>query len=156
MAGQWDLIMLHHTFEHVPSPTATAKLISERLAPGGRCLLRFPNIDSVEFARYGENWWGIHAPRHYHLLSRNALERVFANTGLSVERVWCDSMTEHYFYSYEYSLDISDGDPASVRKQGVPSARWNETEIAHIERNVGWYNKQLIGDWIVYVLRKRK
>jgi 2-polyprenyl-3-methyl-5-hydroxy-6-metoxy-1,4-benzoquinol methylase len=68
MPGARDLIMLHHCFEHVPDPAATAQLIAERLKPRGRCLLRFPNVDSVEFTRYGENWWGLHAPRHYYLL----------------------------------------------------------------------------------------
>lgn len=153
--GIWDVIMLHHCFEHVPNPAATAELIDNRLGPGGRCLLRFPNVDSVEFARYGANWWGIHAPRHYHLLSRRGLERVLANTHLEIERVWCDSLPDHYCYSYEYSLDIADGDQSSVRKLGTSSPHWSEQEMEHIGRNVEWYNRQLIGDWIVYVLRKR-
>lgn len=152
--GSRDLIMMHHSFEHVPDPVATAQLIDERLAPGGRCLLRFPNVDSIEFARYGGDWWGLHAPRHYHIFSRDSLERVFAGTDLEIERVWCDSQFDHYLYSYDYSLGLAETDPDSIRKRGIQEDRWPAVEIEHIKRNVDWYNEKLIGDWIVYVLRK--
>jgi SAM-dependent methyltransferase len=155
MEGGWDLIMLHHCFEHVPNPARTAGEIDARLVPGGRCLLRFPNVESVEFAKYGGNWWGIHAPRHFQMLSRRALELVFAGTGLRVEKVWCDSVPEHYFYSKEYSLDIPDRDPRSVRVRGIPSENWPQDRVNEVARQVDGWNDRLIGDWIVYVLRKR-
>jgi 2-polyprenyl-3-methyl-5-hydroxy-6-metoxy-1,4-benzoquinol methylase len=154
LPGGWDLIMLHHSFEHVPDPAATARLIDARLTPGGRCLLRFPNVDSVEFARYGGDWWGIHAPRHYHIYSRDSLDRIFAGTGLKIERVWCDSQFDHYTYSYDFSLGYSEVDPSSVRQIGRQEDRWPALEVEHIQRNIDWYNEKLIGDWIVYVLRK--
>ena len=154
MPGGWDLIMMHHSFEHVPDPAATARLVDERLVPGGRCLLRFPNVDSVEFARYGGDWWGIHAPRHYHIFSRDSLERVFAGTGMKIEKVWCDSQFDHYLYSYDYSLGLAETDPESIRQRGIQDDRWPQIEREHIKRNVDWYNEKLIGDWIVYVLRK--
>jgi 2-polyprenyl-3-methyl-5-hydroxy-6-metoxy-1,4-benzoquinol methylase len=155
MEGNRDLIMLHHCFEHVPNPVQTATLIDQRLAPGGRCLLRFPNVDSVEFAHYGGDWWGIHAPRHFQMLSRKGLELVFAGTSLQVEKVWCDSVPEHYFYSHEYSLGISDRDPRSVRRRGVPSENWPQERVNEIARQVDGWNDRLVGDWIVYILRKR-
>jgi SAM-dependent methyltransferase len=154
MTGSWDLIMMHHSFEHVPDPVATAQLIDERLAPGGRCLLRFPNVDSIEFARYGGNWWGLHAPRHYHIYSRDSLARVFAGTSLKIESVWCDSQFDHYLYSHDYSLGLAETDPDSIRKRGLHEDRWPANKIEDIKRNVDWYNKKLIGDWIVYVLHK--
>ena len=154
VSGAYDYIMLHHCFEHVPDPVATARHIAEKLKPGGCCLLRFPNVNSVEFDRYGENWWGFHAPRHYFLLSRKALELVFKDTGMQIEQVWCDSLPDHYFYSYEYMLDLADNDPESVRALGKKSPHWSDIERRHIAHNVPWYNENLVGDWIGYILRK--
>jgi len=152
--GVWDLIMLHHCFEHVPNPAATARMICEKLKPGGLCLLRFPNVDSVEFTRYGENWWGLHAPRHYFLLSQKALKLVWQATGMHIEQIWCDSQPDHYIYSYEYMLNLAETDPGSVRALWDKSPLWNNLERDHIAHNVPWYNEHLIGDWIVYLLRK--
>ena len=39
-------------------------------------------------------------------------------------------------------------------KVGVQDDRWPTLEREHISRNLDWYNENLIGDWIVYVLRK--
>jgi hypothetical protein len=84
------------------------------------------------------------------------MELVLKGTGLHIEQVWCDSLPDHYFYSHEYSLGLADNDPASVRTLQDKSPLWGETDRAFIERNVAWFNERLIGDWIVYVVRKEK
>jgi Methyltransferase domain len=43
---KYDLIMLHHVFEHVESGRETLELCRQRLAPCGKILLRFPTADS--------------------------------------------------------------------------------------------------------------
>lgn len=154
ISGCFDIIMLHHCFEHLPNPKNTAKIISSKLKKGGKCLIRIPNINSVEFDRYGENWWGIHAPRHFYLLTNKGLEIIFREFGMILEKWWCDSLPDHYWYSYEYMLGISDSDPNSVRVLKEKNTTWSEIERSHIEHNVEWYNKNLIGDWSVYVLTK--
>src|SRR5579862_4376020 len=42
MAGTWDVIMFHHTFEHLHDPRKTLHTVARLLAPGGVCLIRIP------------------------------------------------------------------------------------------------------------------
>ena len=153
--GEFDLIMYHHSFEHILDPKGTAKLISSKLKKGGKCLIRIPNINSVEFDRYGENWWGIHAPRHCYLFSPKSLEIVFKNTGLALDKFWCDSLPDLYWYSYEYYLGISDNDANSVRILKERNTIWTELERSHIEHNYRWYNERHIGDWSAFLFEKQ-
>ena len=153
--GEFDLIMYHHCFEHIPDPQRTAKLISSKLKRGGKCLIRIPNINSVEFDRYGENWWGIHAPRHYYLFSPKSLEMVFEKAGLVLDKFWCDSLPDLYWYSYEYYLGISDIDANSVRILKEKNTIWTELERSHIEHNYKWYNDRHIGDWSAFVFKSK-
>lgn len=150
--GTWDLIMMHHSFEHVLEPRATIRTLEGMLSPRGRILLRFPNVGSVEFTRYGRDWWGIHAPRHVTLPSRRGLELILEGTSLRIADVWCDSQPDHYLYSHEYQLDIPDNDPRSVRAGN--RANWTDGELDRISARVDGYNSALVGDWIAYLLER--
>ena len=44
---RWDLIYLHHVFEHVRNPAAELRSLSRLLAPGGRILVIVPDIMRV-------------------------------------------------------------------------------------------------------------
>ena len=45
---RWDLIILHHVFEHVQSPAHILNLLSGLLAPQGRILIIVPNILQID------------------------------------------------------------------------------------------------------------
>ena len=54
MTGSYDLIMLHHSLEHVPDPHETMSQVRQLLAPaGGRVLVRMPTVSSAAYERYG-------------------------------------------------------------------------------------------------------
>jgi len=150
--GEFDLVMLHHAFEHVPNPRTVAEQIAARLAPGGTCLLRFPHVESVEFRRFGGDWWGIHAPRHFYLHSRRSLELVFADAGMRITHAYCDSRADHYLYSTEYALDIDDRSPLSYRNGR--GGLWLDADLAEAAAKAQRYNRLQVGDWVVYHLRK--
>jgi len=42
--GQWDLIMLHHSFEHLPDPKKTLETVFALLNAGGDCVIRTPIV----------------------------------------------------------------------------------------------------------------
>jgi len=39
---QFDFIMFHHSFEHLPDPRATLNVARRKLSPAGACLIRIP------------------------------------------------------------------------------------------------------------------
>lgn len=45
---KYDLVVLRHVLEHIPAPVAAMEALGSLLAEGGRVLLEFPNIDSLD------------------------------------------------------------------------------------------------------------
>ena len=148
--GAFDLIMLHHAIEHVPNPDVVFSQIARLMKPSGYCILRFPNIRSIEFRRYKENWWGVHAPYHTFIYSQESIELLAKNSGLRVETSYCDSRWDHYLSSEEYSLDIDHQSPLSYRNGGGVHV---SSETALFKERASHYDRLGIGDWIVYILR---
>jgi 2-polyprenyl-3-methyl-5-hydroxy-6-metoxy-1,4-benzoquinol methylase len=87
----YDLVMLHHSFEHMPEPRRVMLKIDALLAKFGKCIIRIPNVDSFAFKQYRENWWAIHAPRHFILPSKQGMNALLSGTSLRLINVSCDS-----------------------------------------------------------------
>ena len=147
----FDLITLHHAFEHIPNPFEVAAELRALMHPKSVLLLRFPNVGSPHFMRYRGNWLGLHAPRHYFLHSRKSLELVFNPVGMEIYHVKCDSEYDHYLYSQEYELDIPDNSPFSFR--AGHSGIFTGGELRYWKAKAKRFNRALVGDWIVYYLR---
>ena len=149
----FDVITMHHVFEHIDNPFGVAKTAADCLKKEGTLLLRFPNIASPHFQEYRGNWWGIHAPRRYFLHSRRSLEIVFAEVGMEIVYTKCDSEYDHYLYSQEYELDIPDNSPHSFRSGSA--GVFTRNEIRYWKQKAKKLNRALVGDSIVYYLRHR-
>jgi SAM-dependent methyltransferase len=65
----FDLIMFHHSFEHVSAPHEYLEAAHRLLKPNGRLLIRIPTVSSFAFQHYLENWVQLDAPRHAMLYS---------------------------------------------------------------------------------------
>jgi SAM-dependent methyltransferase len=87
----WDLIMFNHVFEHVPDPEETLSEVAARLAPGGRCLIRIPLLDSWAARHYGPRWIQLDPPRHLYLHTRQSLEVLADRVGLEIVESFHDS-----------------------------------------------------------------
>ena len=98
--GQWDVVMLHHAFEHMDRPAETLREVRRLLAPGGQCILRVPVADSWAWRHYGVNWVQLDAPRHSFLHTRASMARLAAEAGLRVVAAEDDS-TEFQFMGSE-------------------------------------------------------
>jgi SAM-dependent methyltransferase len=149
--GTFDVITMHHVFEHIPNPYEIAKQVCTLLNPGGIIVIQFPHVGSVHFAKYRGNWAGIHAPRHYFLHSRKSLEMVFTGTGAEIYHVRGGSEYDHYLFSQEYELDIGDASPWSFRAGG--RGIFTSSEIRYWKNKAVLLNKALVGDWIIYYMK---
>lgn len=74
VSESYDLLMMHHVFEHLPQPRASLSACAKRLKASGKILLRLPTVESVAWERYRENWVQWDAPRHHFLHTRASLE----------------------------------------------------------------------------------
>lgn len=106
MKGQYDFVMLHHVFEHMPDPHSALKEIYRLLSPRGVCLLRIPTVSSYAWKKYGVHWVQLDAPRHLYLFSVESLELLAERYQFEViKRVW-DSTEFQIWGSEQYLCDI--------------------------------------------------
>ena len=71
--GKWELVMLHHAFEHLCEPEAVLLKIRDLLVRGGRCLIRVP-IAAEAWRIYRTRWVQLDAPRHVFLYTERGCE----------------------------------------------------------------------------------
>jgi SAM-dependent methyltransferase len=107
VSGEFDLIMLHHAFEHAEHGRELLAAAAQRLSSTGKILLRIPTPESSAWERYRENWVGLDAPRHLFLHTRKSLGILATQTGLSVEKCWCDAPPFHFWASELYQQGLA-------------------------------------------------
>lgn len=89
--GEYDLIMAHHSLEHMPDPLSALQEISRLLKPQGICLIRTPVAGTWAFRTYGSYWVQLDAPRHIFIPSIKGIQELAMRSGLTVKEVIFDS-----------------------------------------------------------------
>ena len=106
LGGTWDLIMFHHSFEHIRDPHETLDSVRRLLSPGGLCLIRIPIVSSHAWRHYRAHWVQLDAPRHFFLHSLKSLELLAAQHGFAIEKICYDSCESQFWGSEQYARDI--------------------------------------------------
>lgn len=151
--GEWDLIMFHHSFEHVADPGETLHRVQKALAPGGWCLLRIPVVSSHAWKHYGANWVQLDAPRHFHLHSPKSIGLLAEKENLNLEKVVYDSSDLQFWGSEQYLKDIP---LMSDRSYGVNPAGsiFSADDITAFQKKARRLNRESLGDQAAFYLRK--
>jgi SAM-dependent methyltransferase len=113
VVGAFDLIMLHHSLEHMPDPLAALKNVKRLCAPRGAILIRIPVAGCLAWKEYGIDWYQIDAPRHLVVPSRRGMEILAERAGLRLFRVDFDSDETQFCCSEQYRQGIPLKDPRS-------------------------------------------
>jgi SAM-dependent methyltransferase len=113
LRGQYDLVMLHHSFEHMPDPVGTLANLKRLCAPRGTILLRVPVADCLAWRLYGVHWYQIDAPRHLVIPSARGMALLAARVGLKLVRVEYDSNEAQFGCSEQYARGVPLTDPRS-------------------------------------------
>jgi SAM-dependent methyltransferase len=103
--ASYDLVMMCHALEHVPSPMATLKAVRPLLGPGGRLVVVCPLIDSLASQWLGAAWFGIDVPRHLTHFTQVTLRRHLEAAGFVVERAQPIRRPVWLRRSFEYLAD---------------------------------------------------
>jgi SAM-dependent methyltransferase len=148
----FDLITLHHAFEHMSDPAATMKSIVERLAPGGVCIIRIPVAHSWASRHYGPLWVQHDAPRHLFLHTEKSMQRLAMEAGMAIERVIYDSDEAQFWGSELYRRDIGLlSVPTNV--YGNPFRRLLSPEFRRYRAAARRLNRRGEGDQAAFYLR---
>ena len=106
LTGRFDLIMSHHSFEHMPQPLDVLKKFHTLLKPQRFVLIRTPVAASFAWHRYGVNWFALDAPRHLFLHTPASMELLSAQAGFKVADIEFDSTETQFLHSELYVKNI--------------------------------------------------
>jgi SAM-dependent methyltransferase len=156
LQGEFDLVMLHHSLEHVSDLQAQLQAAAQRCRPGGHVLVRLPIADCQGWRHYGEHWFALDAPRHLNIPSRRALSAVAARCGLHTESVVCDMDAICLWASELYLRGLPYMDEAGrvVGDPGHPLNPFSPEEAAAFKRRAREINAADEGDTACFVFRK--
>jgi SAM-dependent methyltransferase len=145
--GKFDVVMFHHSLEHVADPKNTLRATALLLAAGGKCLVRLPVVAHA-WEQYGTNWAQLDPPRHVWLPTERGLRILAESSGFKVERVEYDS-TEFQFWGSELSAR---GVPLGAVAPRSLTTFFRKSEIAGFRERAARLNRDGRGDSAVCVL----
>jgi SAM-dependent methyltransferase len=105
-ASSFDLVMFHHSLEHIVDEPAALRAAHRVLVPGGRCLVRIPTVSSHAWQHYGVDWCALDAPRHLVLHSRQSIGVLAERCGFRVSRITDDADAFQFWGSEQYRRGI--------------------------------------------------
>jgi SAM-dependent methyltransferase len=150
MTGEFDVIMFHHSFEHIADQAGALKEVRRLLRPAGRVLIRVPIADSYDWKHYGVNWIHLDAPRHLYLHSPMSFGLLAKQGGLRVAKLIYEGNSSQFIGSEQYAKNIALVDQRKGgilrRMQDLWRARRYRTLAEELNRNAQ-------GDWGCFELQ---
>jgi len=153
LTRMYDLVMLHHSFEHVEDPHETLRELCRLVAPDGSVLIRMPVARCHAWELYGTDWVQIDAPRHLIVHSEESMRLLARSAGLEVMEVIYDSTGFQFWGSIQYQRDI----PLWSERSYVVNPRrslFTTAQIRAFEEEAGALNAAGRGDQACFYLRK--
>lgn len=150
---QYDLIMLHHSLEHMEHQFDTLKKVNQLLKLNKVVIVRIPVIDTVAWKEYGTNWVQIDAPRHFFLHSTKSMNYLAEKTGFRVYKTKFDSSSFQFWGSEQYRRNIPLHSKQSYLVNPSKSI-FDAAEIKQYETRAKELNEAQLGDQAVFYLRK--
>jgi SAM-dependent methyltransferase len=151
LSGEFDCIMMHHSFEHMDRPQEVLTEARRLLAPGGKVLVRIPLCSSAAYREYGVDWVQLDAPRHFFLHSHKSMSLLAESCGFSVESVFYDSTAFQFWGSEQYRRGIALRAPNSYAESRKRST-FSTQDIAAFAARAQTLNAQEDGDQAGFVL----
>lgn len=106
LSGEWEVIMLHHVFEHMPDQLEFLQTAAKLLSEKGTCVIRTPTASSFAWEHYGVNWVQLDAPRHFFIHSVESMKLLAHKAGFYVKKNIYDSTDFQFWGSEQYCKDI--------------------------------------------------
>ncbi len=106
---KFDVLMLHHSFEHLADPEKVLQTCFERLNPGGRLLVRCPVADAAVWKEKQALWVQLDAPRHLSIPSTQGFVGAAQRSGFEIKEILFDSTAFQFWgtglYEHGEKLD---------------------------------------------------
>ncbi|MDI1321654.1 MAG: class I SAM-dependent methyltransferase [Algoriphagus sp.] len=143
----FDLIMMHHAFEHMEDGGQILKTCFDKLNPGGKLLVRTPVTDGEVWKTKRELWVQLDAPRHLIIPSISGFKTLAEKVGFRLDEVEFDSTSLQFWGTALYEKGL----PLDQRTLGKHFD--HETMKAFTEK-ANLYNQESKGDQVCFYLTK--
>ena len=144
---KYDVIMLHHSFEHMDNPHEVMEQLKAVLAENGTILIRIPVADCFAYQQYKENWFQIDAPRHFFLHTRKSMHLLAEAHGFMIDKMIDDSTGKQFVYSERYAKGLTLNDNA------LSFSRSQQKEFREKAKSLNLSNK---GDQTCFFLKVKQ
>lgn len=116
---QYDLIMLHHSFEHMQNPKAILAEIRKHITSDGYIIIRVPVANSYAWRKYQTHWVQLDAPRHFFLHTIKSMNILANECALKLYSAEYESTAFQFTGSEKYlrGIGFSEKDTIFSKKQ---------------------------------------
>jgi SAM-dependent methyltransferase len=156
LEGKYDIIMSHHSLEHIDNHAQVLSHINNLLADDGRVLIRIPIFSKPLFEKYGVDLVTLDPPRHLYVHSFKSITTLLEKQGFEVLESYYDANVFDIIASEQYQRDI---DLFNKEKSYVINPKisiFSSEEIKTFKKQMAKLNADRESDTIVLVLRKKK
>jgi SAM-dependent methyltransferase len=153
LQGEFDLVMLHHSLEHMSDQRLAFASIARLLAPRGISLIRVPTVSSYAWERYRIHWVGLDAPRHFFLHSIQSLRTLADEVNLRIKSITWDSTVFQFWASDQYEKGIPLNSTDSLLMNPVKLV-FRYGKIKEMGKRAAILNNEGRGDQIAMLLAK--
>ncbi len=153
MDGTFDLVMFHHSLEHMPDQVGALQQAYKRLRPGGHCVVRVPLSSSEAWQHYGLDWVQLDAPRHFYLHSLDSMDHLVRAACFQCLSIQFDSTAFQFWGSEQYRQGITLTDARSYAVNPAASI-FSPQDIARFDAQAARLNAQRQGDQAGFVLQR--
>ncbi len=150
MTGEFDMIMFHHSFEHISDQVGALMEVRRLLRPAGRVLIRIPIADSYAWKHYGVNWIHLDAPRHLFLHSPTSMRLLAEKCGLHVSELTYEGNASQFIGSEQYAKDIALVDQLKGGSLRRLQQLWHARRYRALAKEL---NRNAQGDWGCFELQ---
>ncbi len=151
--GEFDFIMLHHSFEHMQGQIGTLKKISQLIKKEKFILIRIPVIDTAAWNEYNVDWVQLDAPRHFYIHSIKSMNILAEKAGLRISKIIFDSTSFQFWASEQNKNNLPLNSENSYLINPAKSI-FTPTQIKQYEAKAQKLNEEGQGDQAAFFFKK--
>jgi SAM-dependent methyltransferase len=148
----FDIIMFHHSLEHMPYQFETMLHVSKLLDPNGVCIIRIPLASSEAWHTYGTDWIELDPPRHFFLHTLKSFEILASRAHLVINSMEFEGDGFAYWGSELYRRGISLFRDPSYFSPINPNDFFSLSELVDFEKVAAAANARKLGGRGIFFL----
>ena len=153
--SQYDLVMSHHSFEHMDDPQSHLIQLAKLVKDNGVLLIRTPVTDSHCWNKYGIYWASLDAPRHICIQSHKSMEILAKKAGLMITDLWHDATSFQFWGSEEYLKGIN-ATSANSLWETKRNSSFRRAELNKFRKDITKLNEEKLGGDACFIMKKLK